>query len=431
MVNPPQSPTDLASTRKADLPARGTMRRLPLQVNFVWTLAGNVVYAACQWGILVVLAKIGSAEMVGQFSLGLAITAPVIMFTNLQLRGIQATDAREEYHFGHYFGLRLSTNVLAMLVILGIVLASGYHRQTTLVILAIGLAKTFEAVSDVIYGLIQRHERMDRIAISLMIKGPLSLLALGTLVWMTRNVFAGALGLAAAWLTLLLTYDLGNARRLANIRLHLDVSTLWRLVRLAFPLGIVMMLISLNTNVPRYFVTHYWNEKELGYFAAMAYLMTAGNMVISALGQSASPRLAQHYANRDRRAFRQLLFKLVGIGVALGVAGVALAALWGRQVLTLLYRPEYANRVEVFVWLMVAAGVGYVASMLGYGATARRNLKWQPAALLPTILTGAAVCRLLVPSLGILGAAFGTVASSVVSAIGFGILNVQRKAHTQ
>ena len=47
---------------------------LTLRRNFSWTFAGNAVYAACQWGMLVVLAKLGSPEMIGQFTLGLAVS---------------------------------------------------------------------------------------------------------------------------------------------------------------------------------------------------------------------------------------------------------------------------------------------------------------------------------------------------------------------
>src|SRR5262245_40326613 len=99
--------------------------------------------------MLVVLAKLGSPEMVGRFALGLAITAPVMMLTNLQLRAVQATDARRAYLFRHYLGLRLATTPLALLIILAIVIVSGYHGETALVILAIGVAKAFEAISDV------------------------------------------------------------------------------------------------------------------------------------------------------------------------------------------------------------------------------------------------------------------------------------------
>ena len=37
-----------------------------LRWNFSWTFVGNIIYSGCQWGMLVVLAKVGNPEMVGQ-----------------------------------------------------------------------------------------------------------------------------------------------------------------------------------------------------------------------------------------------------------------------------------------------------------------------------------------------------------------------------
>jgi hypothetical protein len=62
-----------------------------LRITFTWTLVGNVVYALCQWDMISSLAKLGTTAAVGQFALALAITAPVFMLTNLQLRGIRTT----------------------------------------------------------------------------------------------------------------------------------------------------------------------------------------------------------------------------------------------------------------------------------------------------------------------------------------------------
>ena len=115
--------------------------RLSLRANFSWTLVGNVVYAACQWGMLTVLAKLGSPEAVGQFSLGLAVGAPVMMLANLQLRGIQATDARREYAFGDYLALRLLTTALAYGVIVALALSAGYRAEVVAAILALGLQR--------------------------------------------------------------------------------------------------------------------------------------------------------------------------------------------------------------------------------------------------------------------------------------------------
>ena len=59
--------------------------------------------------MVIVLAKLGSPEHLGQFAFGLAMTAPVFMFSTLRLRDVQATDAKNEYRFGDYFALRIMT----------------------------------------------------------------------------------------------------------------------------------------------------------------------------------------------------------------------------------------------------------------------------------------------------------------------------------
>ncbi len=392
---------------------------LTLRRNFSWTFIGNAVYAACQWGMLVVLAKLGSPEMVGQFTLGLAVTAPVLMFTNLQLRAVQATDARKEYLFSDYLALRLSGTGLALVVIAVITLKAGYRWETSLVIFLLGLAKAFESISDVFYGLIQQHERMDRIAISLMIKGPLSLLLLGMGVYLSGSILWGALGLVFAWALVLVGYDIRNGVLILNQmpqpRWHFV--TLKKLVWLSLPLGFVMMLISLNTNIPRYFIEKYLGERELGLFAALAYLMVAGGMVVSALGESASPRLAKYYAAGNSIAFRTLQFKLVGIAALLGGVGVLVAVVAGRQILTLLYRPEYANHTDLFVWLMVVAGIAYISSFLGYGITAARYFRIQMPLFAAVVITSAIACLWLLPKFGLLGAVIALLVGAIVQVI--------------
>ncbi|GAB4180529.1 MAG: lipopolysaccharide biosynthesis protein [Coleofasciculaceae cyanobacterium] len=399
---------------------------LTLRRNFSWTLVGNVVYAACQWGMLVVLAKLGSREIVGQFTLGLAVTAPVLMLANLQLRAVQVTDARHEYRFGDYLGLRLITTGLALLVIILITVVAGYRWETSLIILVVGLAKAVESVSDVFYGLLQQHERMDRIALSMMIKGPLSLLLLGIGVYLTGQVLWGVVGLAVAWSVVLVGFDIrSGALMLGSIsnpiatalRPRWQMKTLRKLVWIALPLGFVMMLLSLNTNIPNYLIERYLGERELGVFAAIAYLMVAGSMVVSALGESASPRLAKYYEAGNNAAFRTLLLKMVGISVLLGGAGVLVAAIGGRQLLTLIYRPEYAEHADLFVWLMVVAGIGYVSSFLGCGMTAARYFGVQmPLFALVTTITAIAGLW-LIPSQGLQGAAIALLIAAIVRAI--------------
>ncbi|MEC4816572.1 MAG: oligosaccharide flippase family protein [Scytonema sp. PMC 1069.18] len=411
------------------------IKPLTLRHNFSWTFIGNAVYAACQWGMLVVMAKLGSPEMVGQFTLGLAITAPIVMLTNLHLRAVQATDAKRQYLFGDYLGLRLLSTGLALFLIVGVTLTAGYRWQTSLVILIIGLAKAFEAISDVFYGLIQQHERMDRIAISMMMKGLLSLLLLGAGIYVTNSTLWGAVGLAVAWAIVLVCYDIHNSALIFNrspqrlqtetsgtrylsvrLRPRWHLTTQRKLIWLSLPLGVVMMLISLNSNIPRYFIERYLGERELGFFAAIAYLMIAGGMMVNALGESANARLAKYYASGDDTAFRTLLFKLLLIGALLGGTGVLVALVAGRQILTLLYQPEYAEHADLFVWLMLATGINYVSSFLGYGMMAARYFRIQIPIFASVTTISAIFCFWLIPNVGLLGAAIALVVGAVVQA---------------
>jgi O-antigen/teichoic acid export membrane protein len=418
------------------------IKPLTLRRNFSWTFIGNAVYAACQWGMLIVMAKLGNPEMVGQFTLGLAITAPVIMFTNLHLRSVQATDAKRQYLFGDYLGLRLISIGLALFLILGVTFAAGYRWRTSLIILVIGLAKAFEAISDVFYGLIQQHERMDRIAMSMMIKGPLSLLLLGVGVYLTNSALWGAVGLAVAWAIVLVSYDIHSGALMLNrlprtlqseisgtgylsmaLRPRWHLETQRQLIWLSLPLGVVMMLISLNSNIPRYFIERYLGERELGFFAAIAYLMVAGGMVVNALGESVNARLAKYYAAGDSTAFRTLLFKLLLIGALLGGTGVLVALVAGRQILTLLYQREYAEYANLFVWLMLATGINYVSSFLGYGMMAARYFRIQIPIFASVTTISAMICFWLIPTLGLLGAAIALVVGAVLQAgISLGVI---------
>src|SRR5438876_268553 len=81
--------TDQSGARPPERSEHAPRRPLSLRGNFCWSLVGNVIYAACQCGILMTISRLGSPEMLGQFALGLAVTTPVLAFGNLKAKGVQ------------------------------------------------------------------------------------------------------------------------------------------------------------------------------------------------------------------------------------------------------------------------------------------------------------------------------------------------------
>jgi len=334
---------------------------------------------------------------------------------------VQATDARNEYRFGDYLALRLATTALAFAAICLIAWLAGYRWQTALVVILVGVAKSVESFSDVIYGLMQKYERLDRIAIAMMLRGLGSVVVFALTLWLTRSAAWAVVALAAWWSAVLLTYERKTGGELlkafgaadARFAASWEWARMRQLAWLSLPLGVVMVLISLNTNIPRYFVEHYLGEAALGYFAALAYVMVAGYTVMGALGQSATPRLARYYQS-NRSAFKRLLAKMMLVAAAVGAAGILVVVLWGRPLLTLLYRPDYAQHANVFVWVMVAAAISYVLSVFGYALTSQRVLRSQVPLVGAMVVVSTLACYFCVPAFGLLGAAVALVASNLV-----------------
>lgn len=411
---------------------------LPLRTNFSWVLVGNTVYAICQWGILVALAKLGSPEMVGQFALGLAVTSPVLMLTSLKMRDVLATDAKREFAFSDYLGTRILTTIFALLLITGIVFLIGYQREARLVILAIGFAKSLEAMSDIYYGLLQAHERMDRIAKSLFLRGFLSLTALSMGVYLTHSVFWGVMGMAMAWALVLISYDIRSGawikKRIHELdrsspRRDLELLPRWRypslisLIWLTLPLGIVELLCSLQDSISRFFVDKNLGASLLGIFAALSYFGRVGDLVVHAFGHSASPRLSKYFFEKNVNSFKSLTFKLVASGAGLGAAGILVAWTLGIPIVALVYKPEYV-RQDVFVTLMLAAALNYVAKFMIYVLTAARYISSQMWLEIGVTIILTLCASILIPAYGLIGAAWAGVIACGLEASGALVLSL-------
>ncbi len=373
-------------------------------------MAGNLIYAGAQWLVVVLLARLGTSAMVGQYALALAIVTPVIWFVNFALRAILATDVRDEFRFGHYLALRLLGCGVALIVVSGLVSVSGYARQTQLIIVALCLSKLFDFASDIFYGVAQRHERMDRVGISLMAQGLLQATVLAIVVKFSGSVLFGIVGMGVASAAVTIFYDLNTARLLARtddlsrIVPNWDWPSLGRLMWLGLPLGVVLGLNSLIANVPRYVLADRLGERQVGIFAAMIYLAIAGQYIVGAVGESASPRLASLFAFGHRRQFRLLVLRLVGAAVAVGAAGFVVSLVLGKEALSILYGKEYAASASTFVYLMAGSGPLYAAGILGVSMNAMRGFHAQVPFRLLHLVAMWFLCVALIDRNGLVGA---------------------------
>jgi O-antigen/teichoic acid export membrane protein len=403
-----------------------------LKKNFSWTIAGNTFYALTQWVVLVLLARFGSQSEVGQFALAMAISAPVFAFLNLKLRSVQATDALDEYSFNIYLAVRMLSAAIGLTAVILIVGLVGYRGSIAWAIVIIALAKAVESLSDIFHGLQQRYEHMEIIARSLTFKGIGTVIGFVGGYLLSNSLIGGVAGLGLAWTATLVLFDIpkGRLRLNANIaglgtgvRPDWDRSQMLPLTLLSLPLGATVAIGSLSSNVPRYFAGAMLSTQQLGIFAAVSYVLVGGNLIMSAISQSATPRLARLYRTGSTSAHLRLTIQLLILGAAIGVAGIGVVLILGEFLLELVYGPEYGGYGDLFLLVMINAALSYSYVFLGTALTSMKRFKVQ----LPVHLVGLVVLVLasiwLVPREGLNGVAWAMIVSNLVQAIAYaGIL---------
>ncbi len=388
-----------------------------LRTNFTWTFAGNAFYAAGQWAILSLIAKLGGSDMLGHYAFAIAVTAPAVMLFHLNLRSVLATDTAGHHPFGDYVAARFGTTAVGLAVISVIAWFASNSGTLTAAILAVGVAQSSETVSDIYHGALQRREHMEIIARSMVLRTLVSVSALGVTLWITRDLVSSVIALALGRLAVLIAYD-RPAGSAGEDMTRSGTRAAFTIFRTALPLGIVLMLVSLNTNLPRYAIEHHLGTRELGAFAAVVSFMTVGSTVANAMGQASMPRLARHFAANDAR-FGGIVARLLLAALGLGAAGILVSVVLGRVVLRILYRPEYEAYVCVLVAAMGATVPVYIAIILGYAATSTRSFFAQMPLLCCVAASSGVASWLLVPRYGLYGATMAMAAAACVQMAGY------------
>jgi O-antigen/teichoic acid export membrane protein len=382
-----------------------------------WAFAGNAVFAACQWFVLVILVQALPQAEVGQFAYALAVTAPIFLLANVRLRSLLAAGVPSPGDFRDYLATRLLTTTGAAGVSVGIAAVSS-NTATVAVVAVVALGRVFDAISEVCHGLLQRERDMRSASIGLMVNGIVSVVLVQTAVTVGYSLLPAALAYAAGSGAALLGWDVRcAAKALQAAPPHPDAPVRWASVCTLFvralPLGISSAVGSLQTNLPRYVIASTLGPVPLAVFAAVSHLPLVGHLVINAASQAALPVLARD-ARTSSRSYHARLRVLAASALMFGILALVVAAVAGRLVLCAIYGAPYAEHAPVLVWLTAGTVLTFTAVILGTGTTARGRFGAQLSITTLSFLAVAGAVGPLISRFGLNGAAGALLVGAIV-----------------
>ncbi len=430
-----QRPTPVSA---ADEPRR------PLLHGTLWAVGGTGFYYACQLGVLVLLAKLASPSIQGQYILALALATPVVLFLGLELRSAFVSDAGQQFPLSTYLALRRRSLIGAAVVLLGVLAwqAAGTEPSTSYLLILAGVfaARIFWAWAELGWGVYQRRERLDLLGVSVGLRGvalltPFALL-LPLYAWLKASghiapqrladgaalaALAHALIFAALWLMFDRPRVVGTASLPASRGSAGASSSLRALALQTLPLGVVALVINLCDTFPRVVIERQPDGRALlGYFGALAYITLAGNLVVIQASTAAAHRLALFY-QQDFRAFLRLGARLIGTAAAIGVGVLIIAVLFGHWILSTLYTADYARFETEFRIIVLAQCLALLTNVFGAATTQMRLFWLQVPAQVLTLLSTVIAALILIPGpRPVLGAAETILVRALVQFVLYG-----------
>lgn len=390
-------------------PPAPTQLRHSLPFNAAYAIVGTGFFHACNLVVLVLLAKLGSATIQGQYLYSVALATPVVLLLSFELRGALVADAGNEFQFRTYRRLRSRLMVCAAAVLAVIATwRAVVEPHTSLAVITVGVFGGLIAYwyAEVSWGAFQRHERMDLLAGGLALRGIALVTPFATLMLLARAevvdpAVAAAVAAILYALGSIVVYGLYDRRMVRAVSGRADSSgstDVWALARQTFPLGLVALTINLCEVFPRLVIEGSGpdGKAQLGYFGSLAYITLAGNLLIIQTCNAAANRLSAHF-QQDLAAFGRLLTRL--ILTALGVGAAVLLVVWlvGPWLLRVLFTPEYAVFEAEFRLIAGAHAIALVTNVLG-ATTTQMRLFWAQVPIQGiTLATTVVAALLLIP----------------------------------
>lgn len=386
--------------------------------DYVWNTVGVLLQNLISPVLLIVVAYVNGVIDVGLFSFAFSVAIVFWMIGMWGGRTYQVSDLSSEFSTKSYIWVRMILAAVVAVAAFLFCLLNNYDVMKSSLIGVLVLFKIIESVSDVFYGILQRHDNLYIAGRSLIIKALLGIVTFILVDIATGSIVYASMGIVIINFLVFFLYDLAYVRKLENVKIVLkDASVYIReallVLRATLPVFIVSFLAIFSLNIPRFYIDRF-NESENAYFGIMAMPITLVLLVMTFIMQPNMVRLARFYKDNKADNFKKTLNNISLITLGVGVIVLAATYLFGEMVLTLVFSIDFLPyRLELMIIVTGAVLNAFVA--VGINAlTIMRRFKGLFYSLLSTSVLLAPLSYTLVKTLGVLG---GVIAFSGISLI--------------
>ena len=176
--------------------------------DYIWNSIGSFLQSAISPILLIVITRFNGVEDSGLFSFAMSLS---VVFWAISLWGgrtYQVSDVKKEFSSGDYIVVRFISSLIVAVFSISFCILSGYDLIKTELIMVLVSFKILESITDSMYGVLQIHNKLYIVGISLTMKSVFGFMLFTLVDILTKNIIYGALSIFIVNIAVVIFYDI-------------------------------------------------------------------------------------------------------------------------------------------------------------------------------------------------------------------------------
>ena len=385
--------------------------------DYIWNSIGSFLQSAISPILLIVITRLNGVGDSGLFSFAMSLS---VVFWAISLWGgrtYQVSDVKKDFSSGDYIVVRFISSLIVAVFSISFCILSGYDLIKTELIMVLVSFKILESIADSMYGVLQIHNKLYIVGISLTIKSVFGFIIFAIVDILTKNIVYGALSIFLVNIVVVIFYDIPWMKHVESVGLtKKNIMQAGKIMKKTAEVFVVVFSTMFSLNIPRYFLDKYHYD-QIGYFGIMAMPITLLTLFISFVLQPNVVNLSELLKKKKIKEFTKIVSKIDFITFTLGILFVVSSYLIGVWALNTVFGIDINNfRIDLTIMVIGAVANAFVSIYVNLLIILRR-FKGQFYTLLVTNILAVVLSVYLIDRLAMLGSVLVFMIISFLQAI--------------
>ena len=310
---------------------------LQFKKNFIWNTLGTGFNAFNSLFFMIIATRVNGVDDAGVFTIAFS-TACILYAIGLYAgRVYQVTELNKNITDKDFIINRLITCFSMIIFLILFCVVRNYDIEKSIIFLLLTIYKALEAFSDVVYGVLQKNDKLDIVGKSLFGKSLISIILFLVIDILTKNMIISIISMIIACILIIIFYDFRKTYSYIDLKIKIDWHNVLNILKKGFFVFAISFLGMYVVNAPKYSIDSFLTNDYQTIFGIIVMPATIMSLIAQFLIHPYLNKILEFYKTKNLKGLEKVLLKIIGIIILFGIIATILGYVIGTQVLGLIY----------------------------------------------------------------------------------------------